>query len=159
MHGRILKAHCLGNLTFQILLKSSSDRIFKAVRVPLALLMVDGEVLGHGIASVPVDNGGLVPVILGQDILGAADLAHNVVLCRVPNLVWLVPSRPDLQARHFGKIHPVKSRRTKLSFIFLPDISLTSKDIPSSAVFLFTMLWIIFLSSELRVAGTNITAS
>ena len=90
---RVLEAHSFRNLTFQILLKSRSNRIFEAVRVPLVLFMVDREVLGHCIASVLVDNGGLMlrepvdrvgpglPVILGQDILGAADLAHNVVLC------------------------------------------------------------------------------
>ena len=55
-------------------------------------MVVDGEVLGHGIAGVLVDNGGLVlgepvdsvppglPVVFGQDILGAADQADNVVL-------------------------------------------------------------------------------
>ena len=82
---RILKTHCLRYLTFEILLKGCCHRILKAVRVPLVLLVIDGEVLGHCIASVLVDNGGLVlgepvdsvgpglPVIFGQDILGAAD--------------------------------------------------------------------------------------
>ena len=60
--------------------------------------MVDGEVLSHGIASVLVDNGGLVlgepvdsvppglPVVLGQDVLGAADQAGNVVLRSRPRV-------------------------------------------------------------------------
>ena len=47
-------------------------------------------------------------------------------------------------------MHPVKSRRTKLSFIFLPEVSLTSRDMPSSAVFLVTMFWMELRSSEPR---------
>ena len=81
---RIFKTHCLRNLTLKILLKGCCHRILKAVRVPLVLLVIDGEVLGHCIASVLVDNGGLVlgepvdsvppglPVVLGQDVLGFA---------------------------------------------------------------------------------------
>ena len=54
-------------------------------------MVVDGEVLCHGIAGVLVDNSGLVlgepvdsvgpglPVVLGQDILGAADQADNAL--------------------------------------------------------------------------------
>ncbi len=89
---RILQTHCLRNLTFKILFKSCCYRILKAVSVPLILLMVDGEVLGHCIAGVLVGNGRLVlrepvdsvgpwlPVVLCQDVLGTADFADNVVL-------------------------------------------------------------------------------
>ena len=89
---RIFKTHCLRNLTFKILLKGCCHRILKAVRVPLVLLVIDGEVFSHGIAGVLVDNCSLVlrepvdrvppglPVVLGQGVLGAADLADDVVL-------------------------------------------------------------------------------
>ena len=58
----------------------------------LVLLLVDSEVLSHSISSFlvvglvlgePVDRVGLFPVVLGQDILGAADLVDDVVLCTV----------------------------------------------------------------------------
>ena len=95
-----------------------------------------------------------LPVVLSQLVLGPADLAGDVVLGPGSGV-----ARPDLQARHLGEMHPVKSRRTKLSFIFLPEVSLTSRDMPSSAVFLVTMFWMELRSSEPGVAGTNITAS
>ena len=95
---RILKTHCLRNLMFEILLKSCCHRILKVVRVPLDLLVIEGEVLGHGIASVLIYNRSLVlgepvdsvppglPVVLGQDVLGAADQAGNVVLRARPRV-------------------------------------------------------------------------
>ena len=57
----------------------------------LVLLLVDSEVLSHSISSFlvglvlgePVDCVGLFPVVLGQDVLGAADLVDDVVLCTV----------------------------------------------------------------------------
>ena len=57
---RILKTHCLRNLTFKILLKCCCHRILEAVRIPLVLLVIEGEVFGHGIASVLVDDCGLM---------------------------------------------------------------------------------------------------
>ena len=94
VRSRVLETHSLRNLAFEILLESSCDRVLKVVRVSLVLLVIDGEVLGHCIASVLVDNCGLVlgepvdrvglfPVVLGQDVLGAADLVDDVVLCTV----------------------------------------------------------------------------
>ncbi len=105
VRSRVLETHSLGNLAFEILLESSCDRILKIVRVSLVLHVVDSKVLGHGIASVLVDNGGLVlgkpvdrvgpglPVILGQDVLGAADLADNVVLCPRPRMARALQTR------------------------------------------------------------------
>ena len=99
---RIFKTHCLRNL---ILLKGCCHQILKAVRVPLVLLVIDGEVLGHCIASVLVDNGGLVlgepvdsvppglPVVLGQDILGVADLTGDVILNTRPTTGENKPSK------------------------------------------------------------------
>ena len=58
----------------------------------LVLLLVDSEVLNRSISSFlvvglvrgePADCVGLFPVLLGQNVLGAADLVDDVVLCTV----------------------------------------------------------------------------
>ena len=58
--SRILQTDSFGNLSFKIFLKCSNTRELEAVWVPLVLLVVDGEVLGHSIASVLIDNGSLM---------------------------------------------------------------------------------------------------
>ena len=58
----------------------------------LVLLLVVSEVLSRSISSFlviglvrgePVDRVGLFPVVLGQNVLGAADLVDDVVPCTV----------------------------------------------------------------------------
>ena len=70
-----------------------------------------------------------------------------------PLRVWLPPFRPDWQRKQLGKMQPVRSSFTSLSFMLIPPVSTTFTVKPSLAVSSVTISWISFASSPLGVEG------